>query len=94
MIYQSRAAVGAMFIELIGVHCAGRNWIFNTPPQVLPVLVSIVDSTVIELLNLSYLFVHVELSDKGEELDVRKGFCQSICKYVFGRNIGEVDSSF
>ena len=28
----SRAAVGAMFIVLIGVHCAGRNWIFNTSP--------------------------------------------------------------
>ena len=83
-----------MFIKLIGVHCAGRNWIFNTPPQVLPVFVSIVDSTVIELLNLSYLFDHVELSDKGEELDMGKGFCQSICKHVFGQNIGEVDSSF
>ena len=31
MICPSRAAVGAMFIVLIGVHCAGRNWIFNTP---------------------------------------------------------------
>ena len=30
MICLSRAAVGAMFIVLIGVHCAGRNWIFNT----------------------------------------------------------------
>ena len=76
------------------VHRTGRNWIFNTPPQVLPVLVSIVDSTLVELLYLSCLFVHVELSDKGEELDVREGFCQSICNHVFGRNIGEVDSSF
>ena len=29
MIYQPRAAVGAIFIELIGVYCTGRNWIFN-----------------------------------------------------------------
>ena len=28
---QSRAAVGAMFIELKGNYCAGRNWIFNKP---------------------------------------------------------------
>ena len=32
MICPSRAAVGAMFIVLIGVHCAGRYWIFNTLP--------------------------------------------------------------
>ena len=23
------AVVGAMFIELVGVHCTGRSWIFN-----------------------------------------------------------------
>ena len=80
--------MGAMFIVLIGVHCAGN------PLQVLPILVSIDNSTVVELLYLLSLFVHVELFDKGDVLDVREGFCQSICNHVFGRNIAEVDSSF